>query len=257
MTTEMEKIKPKPRALVTANVWDFSAHREACMRKFLEIGVQFRWATIEDVTAIDALVASRYPPEIAGEVSPYESTRVLDYGRIGLLVDDDGNVIACQYVVSYLREGGEKVAYGMRLIVRADYESIGIGETLFRYLCLDARERAFDAHESLISIDSHRVHDLVLNKMGAQYTSMVEADLVGVKNHLNCTLPLGRDFLFDAVTERSLRDFVATGASGSVTLIDAWRGAELAELVNRQGFNVIAFARPGWLESGPMFVLMP
>ncbi|MCP9000318.1 hypothetical protein NFC73_11345 [Pseudarthrobacter sp. RMG13] len=209
------------------------------------------------MTAIDALVASRYPPEIAGEVSPYESARVLDYGKIGLLVDDDGNVIACQYVVSYLREEGERIAYGMRLMVRADYESNGIGETLFRYLCLDARDRAFDAHESLISIDSHRVHDLVLNKMGAQYTSLVEADLVGVRNHLNCTLPLKRDFLFDAVTERSLKDFVAADTSGAIVLMEAWRVDELADLVNRQGFNVIAFARPGWLAREPMFVLAP
>jgi GNAT superfamily N-acetyltransferase len=123
----------KPTSLVNSVVSDFVAEtKEKYVDFFRQIEVTVHHAIVDDIAEINAFFSDIYSPEIAGEVSPYETFRAIKYGLVIILRDRLFSMIACQYLIPYKCD--VKVSYAMRMAVRKDWEGKGIAINLYR-LC--------------------------------------------------------------------------------------------------------------------------
>lgn len=223
---------------------DLASVRQSALSSLATIGLTVRNASLADVNAIDALFDKRYPPEIAREISPYESMRVIHYGRVFILENEKKDIVACQYSVPYHTD--IKIAYAMRLIVSADYEGKKIADNLYRLLTVAAVDDGNDVQDSLVSVGNNAIHNMILNNMGACYTGIVEENLTGVHHHLVSRLNLKGGNLFRRVTSMSLNAYLDNASERDFEVIECDDICGIAALFKKQNHNAVALIRPEW-----------
>jgi GNAT superfamily N-acetyltransferase len=218
------------------------------------LNLLLRYANISDIYKIDELFCSLYSPEIAREISPYETMRTIKYGHIIIIEDINNNLIACLYSLPYYTDF--KISYAMRLAVRKDFEGKNIGTKIYKFLTIKAIENGCIFQDSLVSLNNIFMHNMLLNKMGAKYTGLIEEKLPGIYHHLISRLSLSTDNLFKPISRASVTKFITIVPKEDYKLVELQDTERLVKSFISEEFEAVALIWPNWIPKKKKHMLL-
>lgn len=237
----------KPTSLVNPATSEFFvATKEKYVEFFRRIELTVHYATVDNISEIDAFFSSIYSPEIASEVSPYETFRAIKYGLIVILRDSLFSVIACQYLIPY--NSDVRVSYAMRMAVRKDWEGKGIAINLYRLCTSEAMKYKCGRQDSLVDRKNIVMHNLLLNRVGAVYTDYITVKDSGIHDHFVSTVGLDHMQLYRDVDKKSFSNYIQHTSYLDYRIVDIDDIETINNLLNVNEYSIVAFVKPNWLK---------
>jgi len=214
---------------------------------FCQIGLKVCYAIVDNISEINAFFSNIYPPEIASEISPYETFRAIEYGLVVILRDKSSSIIACQYFIPY---GFEiKISYAMRMGVRKDWEGKKIAINLYRLCTSEAIKHDCKRQDSLISRNNIVMHNLLLNRIGAVYTNYITAKDNGIHDHFVSTVDLDYMQLYRTIDKKSFRNYIQHTSCLDYEIVDIEDIESIIKFLNIKNWSIVGFIRPNWLNN--------
>lgn len=263
----------KPQSLCRAPERVFSFYRKGIsdadffgqlkfdqLERLTSMQMRCRLATIEDIPRIEQLVFSRYSPEVAGEISPFDTYRYVRFGQVLVVENLAGDTLACAYEVGY--DHPERPSYLMRLVVREDMESRGLATILNRLASAMAFERGARSRHALLDPANQKSLYVHLNKVGSYFRDVVDVTCPGIENHFVSARPLSaRTLAENSIDDQALLALCTSGhLPAGWRLVDAQDLGTLRQLLRVHSLGVVAaLPRSGSTpsDSGQRLLLTP
>lgn len=238
------------------NLHDFASYHKKEIEKNIALqGFKLRKATVEDITRLNNFVLSRYPVEIATEVSAYDMYRFITYGY-GLLIENaQQEVQACHFEIGY--DTPDKTSYSIRLGVDRNLSGRHLGRMLILYTCLLAMERGSMVKRGLLDYDNHVILYVHLNKIGSILNHFYP-EIPSIGTCYKACLPLSPEGLStNKIDEGKVLDYIKNYKKGiDFEVVDCDNVDFLASMYDKTDFKAVAFLKAGlYAEKNHLFAL--
>ena len=230
-------------------------HKARIEREVAAQGFHLRKATIDDITNLSNFVLSRYPIEIATEVSAYDMYRFITYGY-GLLIENEAKEIqACHFEIGY--DTPDKTSYSIRLGVDRALVGKHLGRMLILYTCLLAMERGSFVKRGLLDYDNHVILYIHLNKIGSMLYNFRDIQSIGIC--YNACLPLSPNGLSsNKIDVEKVLDFTKNNKKGvDFMTVDCNDLETLHNMYEKTSFKAVAFLRAGTYQATNHLFALP
>lgn len=193
-------------------------------KRLAALQLQYRLARLEDIPRIEQLVFSRYPADVAAEISPFDTYRYVRYGQVMVVEDASAAMVACAYEVGYNHP--DCPSYLLRLVVRKDMESQGLATLLNRLASALGYERGARSRHALLDSSNQMSLYVHLNKVGSYFRDLVDVPGKGIENHFISERPL------NALTQAAngIDDRALMSACDGGHLPNGWRLVDAEDL---------------------------
>ncbi len=220
-----------------------------------EKGLVFRRATITDIEDLFAFIKTRYPMDIAEEISTYDLYRFITFGH-GLVVQtQQGSIVACLFEVGY--DTLDRTSYTLRLAVDPVLSGLNIGQALIEYSCLLAMKRGSKVKRGLLDLENFPSAHILINKVG-WIAEAFYPNLAPLGTCFTICLPLHkRGFLQNRVNLSALPDYMSHKKEDKDFIIAPAHNIEYIDQAYKQHFRVIAYIKKGILNNHDNFFLVP
>lgn len=216
--------------------------------RLASLQLHYRLARLDDIPRIEQLVFSRYPADVAAEISPFDTYRYVRYGQVMVVEDAGDAMVACAYEVGY--DHPDRPSYLLRLVVREDMEARGLATLLNRLASALGYERGARSRHALLDSSNPMSLYVHLNKVGSYFRDLVDVPCEGIENHYISERPLS------ALTQASniIDDLALMSACGGGDMPNGWHLVDaqdlntIRSLLRTHGLHVVAATPP----PGPM-----
>lgn len=222
----------------------FQRLKAAQQERLASLKLHYRLATLDDIPRIERLVFSRYPADMAGEISPFDTYRYVRYGQVMVVEDSYDDIAACAYEIGY--DHPDRPSYLLRLVVREDMESRGLATILNRLASALAYIRGARSRHALLDPENHMSLYVHLNKVGSYFRDVVDVPCKGIENHYVSERPLNALTQAGNVIDDRVLLALCAGASlpGKWQLVDAQDLHTIRSLMRERGLYVVATTPP-------------
>lgn len=215
----------------------------------------FRRATIADIEELFTFIKTRYPLDIAEEISTYDIYRFITFGH-GLVVQtQQGTIVACLFEAGY--DTPDRTSYTLRLAVDPVLSGLNIGQGLIEYSCLLAMKRGSKVKRGLLDLENFPSAHILINKVG-WIAEAFYPDLAPLGTCFTICLPLHkRGFLQNRVNISALPQYVSQKKEDKDFIIAPAHNIEYIDQAYKQHFRVIAYIKKGIVNDHDNFFLVP
>ncbi len=218
--------------------------KAAQVERLASMRLRYRLAQLDDIPRIEQLVFSRYPANVAAEISPFDTYRYVRYGQVMVVEDASAAMVACAYEVGY--DHPDCPSYLLRLVVREDMESRGLATLLNRLASALGYERGARARHALLDSTNQMSLYVHLNKVGSYFRDLVDVPCEGIENHYVSERPL------NALTQAAnvINDQAVMSLCNGAQLPYGWRLVDaqdlptIRSLLREHGLRVVAATPP-------------
>lgn len=215
----------------------------------------FRRATVADIEQLFAFIKTRYPLEIAEEISTYDIYRFITFGHGFVVQEPHGSVVACLFEVGY--DTPDRTSYTLRLAVDPVLSGLNIGQALIEYSCLLAMKRGSKVKRGLLDLENFPSAHILINKVG-WIAEAFYPDLAPLGTCFTICLPLDkRGFLQNRVNISALPLYMANKKEDKDYIIAPAHSIEYIDQAYKDNFRVIAYIKKGVVNQHDNFFLVP
>ncbi|HRE57253.1 MAG TPA: hypothetical protein PLW09_05475 [Candidatus Kapabacteria bacterium] len=221
----------------------------------VEKNLIFRRASIADIEQLFAFIKTRYPLDIAEEISTYDIYRFITFGH-GLVVQtQQGNIVACLFEVGY--DTIDRTSYTLRLAVDPVLSGLNIGQALIEYSCLLAMKRGSKVKRGLLDLENFPSAHILINKVG-WIAEAFYPNLAPLGTCFTICLPLHkRGFLQNRVNISALPHYISHKKEDKDYVVAPAHSIEYIHQAYKENFRVIAYIKKGILNNHDNFFLVP
>lgn len=218
-------------------------------------GLHLRHAVIADVEQLFAFIKTRYPSDIAEEISAYDMYRFIKFGH-GLVVRrPDSAIVACLFEVGY--DTPERTSYTLRLGVDQSLSGLNVGQALIEYSCILAMQRGSRVKRGLLDLENYTSAHILINKVG-WIAEAFYPELKPLGTCFTICLPLDRrGFLENRIDFEKLQTYIEKNKKNSDYIIVKAQDVRKMNAAYNDGFKVVAYLKKGTITNENSFFLLP